>query len=207
MKLNMKELMITGVLLIGLAMLPMSSKANLVREKTVNVVAQDSAQVDSFLADSDKMNSVGDFVRNDRYDGGGSDFQNFCEDVILPLFLCVLLPFGIVFLCLYFKRKREKERNNMLLAMIDKGIDVKEFIAAEKSSEPKKKRGKEYGLMIWGMILFLFGLGALLSEPFTKANHVGIDLPVLGIGLALIIVALIVRHWSKKDDKEKIDKD
>lgn len=205
MKLSMKEFMFTIVLLLGLVMMPEDSMAfKAVKVVNTQINASDSTQVDSLMME--KAQKIAEAVANSEQNVDRIGwFPGFCEDFLLPIFLCVVLPLGIVFICLYFRRKREKERSDLLLAMMDKGIDVSAFVAAEQKAEPANKRGKEYGLMIWGGVLLMLGIASSCSAIIVDGGILFVSLPVLGIGLGLFIVALIVRHWGKKDDEKQID--
>jgi len=123
---------------------------------------------------------------------------NRITELCIVIFVCFLLPTVIVFLYLLFRRKREKERTEMLRLMIEKGQDVTGFIVAEK--QPKQKTPTRNLMWTWGLVLSFIGLAGTIFFAIVKFDAILPFALIMGAGLGLIIAVITMKRIEKKND-------
>lgn len=123
---------------------------------------------------------------------------NRITELCVVIFVCFLLPTVIVFLYLFFRRKREKERTEMLRLMIERGQDVTGFIVAEK--QPKQKTPTRNLMWTWGLVLSFIGLAGTIFFAIVKFDAILPFALIMGAGLGLIIAVITMKRIEKKND-------
>ena len=102
----------------------------------------------------------------------------------------VLAVVGGIFLCGFFKTKRNKQTQETVRLMVEKGSPVTpEIITALKSKDRSGSRIDPYGHLAWGLILLAVGGGLLVM--CVKAGWI-----VLLIGGAFLILWIVERLSS-----------
>ena len=102
----------------------------------------------------------------------------------------VLAVVGGIFLCGFFKTKRNKQTQETVRLMVEKGSPVTpEIITALKSKDRSGSRIDPYGHLAWGLILLAVGGGLLVM--CIKAGWI-----VLLIGGAFLILWIVERLSS-----------
>lgn len=170
----------------------------------------DTLDADTMVADvpvpADVQHEVFYEPEEHRTSSGPSFLQVFYNlmddfiDMLIPIFICVVLPIGILFLLLHYRRKREKERSQLIEKMLERGADVTEFIAAEK--RPSESKPKYTTITIWGLVLSIGGLFATIGFWWNiryMGQMIPVALIVLGIGIALIVSVFLLRHFEQND--------
>lgn len=102
----------------------------------------------------------------------------------------------IVFFVARYKQRRSRELHEQHLAMIEKGIDPRQFQAPPKA--PRTQR-----MMIWGYILSLGGLGwSIRNVAEDGFDDIGIG-PILAlIGVGLLLAARYVEKLRRERETE-----
>ena len=102
----------------------------------------------------------------------------------------VLAVVGGIFLCGFFKTKRNKQTQETVRLMVEKGTPVTpEIITALKAKDKSGSRVDPYGHLAWGLILVAVGSGLLIMS--LKAGWI-----VLLIGVAFLILWIAERLTS-----------
>ena len=102
----------------------------------------------------------------------------------------VLAVVGGIFLCGFFKTKRNKQTQETVRLMVEKGTPVTpEIITALKAKDKSSSRVDPYGHLAWGLILVAVGSGLLIMS--LKAGWI-----VLLIGVAFLILWIAERLTS-----------
>lgn len=66
-----------------------------------------------------------------------SDFRGLMEesgDILIPIFICCILPLGIVISVLLYKHHKTKDRNRVIQCAIEHGQGISAFLAAEQGT-------------------------------------------------------------------------
>jgi uncharacterized RDD family membrane protein YckC len=135
------------------------------------------------------------------------------DSILIPIVVCFLLPVGIVFLALFFKDKRQKERYEIISKAMDKGIQIDPSLL-EDSSEPKKHKEHPYALLTSGLCLTLGGIALFLLLYFLlravpAASNYAIGVACSGlipafVGIGLIVSFYMGRRYARMDKAEGI---
>ena len=76
-----------------------------------------------------------------------SDFRVLMEeseDILVPIFICCILPLGIVISVLLYKHHKTKDRNRVILSAIEHGQDISAFLAAEQETTMQNSNDQIY---------------------------------------------------------------
>jgi len=116
------------------------------------------------------------------------------DDVIVPIFVCVVLPVSIVFIVFYYSSKVSKEKINLLSKAIESGVemDPEQLMAAleTKKKSPKTIKKSLVEKLTGGIMLLILGIAAFASICFDVfdldiAMAVGSVCAATGIGLVI----------------------
>ncbi|MCQ2094946.1 MAG: DUF6249 domain-containing protein [Bacteroidaceae bacterium] len=205
----MKQLVVILSLIMGIGMQTYAAKVNnsaagAKAENAEQQLVSDSANVDSNAVRLAEL-KLRELEMTQQHERQMKEMEPkfWDEDILIPIFVSAIMPMGIVFIVFFFIRKGSADRNKLLALMVEKGQDVSAYIEAEKKKTDKAS-GKET-TFIWGLVLALVGLGFtifILSKGGESSDGLGFSLPVLGVGVALMVGALIARKWRKADEKE-----
>ena len=136
------------------------------------------------------------------------------EDILLPIFMCVVMPVTIVWLVM---RTRQNETNKMaeiMLKAIEAGTPIDpDFFKAQSQTFRKSLKERQLGWLTAACILIALGLGSILigaifilinnwtyntaPSAFTLLTIAGGI--VLVIGIALLVVYSIRKRILAKD--------
>lgn len=129
----------------------------------------------------------------------------FSEQVLLPIFICVILPISIILILSYGKIYREKQRTKILIKAIENNadIDVKklsEAFAAKKQN--KTPREILHTRLLRGCIFALVGIAVALYELLYSDNDrlLLVSFCMIGAGTANLIVYFLTRKDAGKDN-------
>ena len=100
--------------------------------------------------------------------------------VAMTLSIPVVAIVAVMIVILTMARNRNRER----MKMIEQGI---------LPPPPKKKTGHYYHLLVWGAILFAFGLAMTIAELVAHSGSITAGLVFGLIGLALLVCFLVIR--------------
>lgn len=128
------------------------------------------------------------------------------EEILIPFFVCVLLPVSIVLIISLRKRNSDNKRAEVLIRAIESGKDVDTNLLMESFRNPKDRllSQKEilYARLQRGCIFALVG-AALLIVNMTEACKYDYDLNsivligggvFLAVGVAYLIVYFVTRN-------------
>lgn len=125
------------------------------------------------------------------------------EDILIPIFICVVLPVLIVFFCCYYSYKSRKARLDTLAKAIEKGVEIDPSLLTDPEKSTTEKKEKPMVLFTWGMVLSLVGIALLLIGLLPNSNNLaGVSIYgiiPLAIGIGLIIAFFAGRYFKKKD--------
>lgn len=136
------------------------------------------------------------------------------EDILLPIFMCVVMPVTIVWLVM---RTRQNETNKMaeiMLKAIEAGTPIDpDFFKAQSQTLRKSLKERQLGWLTAACILIALGLGSILigaifilmnNWTYNTAPSVFTLLTIAGgivlvIGIALLVVYFIRKRILAKD--------
>lgn len=131
-------------------------------------------------------------------------------DILVPIFICVVLPVSIVAIINLRKRNSDNKRAIILIKAIESGRDVN----TDKLAEALKKQyptAKEvlYARLLRGCMYSLIGIAVLVSCLFANFSFSDSDsylvfligLISLAIGIAYLIVYFVTRRHIYEDKK------
>ena len=131
------------------------------------------------------------------------------EDIILPLFMCVVMPVTIVWLVMRTKQNETNKMAEIMLKAIETGTPVDPNLLKAENQTVRKKSIKERLLGYLTAACILIGLGLssiILGIVFCLANNHTYGslvsamslLPYLGGILSAIGIALLVVYFIRK---------
>ena len=135
------------------------------------------------------------------------------EDILVPIFICVVLPVSIVLIVFGKSMYSDKKRTQVVLKAIEANpnVDAEKLARALGTSDDGKKTPQERlnGRLLRGCIFTLIGIGSNILGLVTRYSEEGADLsfaddpvffPLLlgGISLAIGISFLVVFFFSRK---------
>lgn len=111
--------------------------------------------------------------------------MEFLEDILVPIFICVVLPVSIVFLVMNARKHAVTRKAEVALKAIEAGTPVDpEFFASQKSKETTKQ--KLLGQLTGACVTFLMGI-AFLTFNVLFFNEDGLHMLALGGGVLMAI--------------------
>lgn len=131
------------------------------------------------------------------------------EDIILPFFMCVVMPVTIVWLVMRTKLNETNKMAEIMLKAIEMGTPVDPNLLKTENQTARKKSIKErlLGYLTAACILICLGLSSIiLGIFFCRANNFTYEswasamslLPYLGGILSAIGIALLVVYFIRK---------
>lgn len=134
------------------------------------------------------------------------------EDILIPIFICVVLPIAIVLIISLTKIKTDNLRTQIIIRAIEANKEVDTAKLLESMKKPQNTdRDKLYGRLLRGCIFSLIGLFLaivglcnLATGRDFSSDPVTIPLCLGGISLAIGISFLVVFFATriKVNDKE-----
>lgn len=135
--------------------------------------------------------------------------------LLVPIFICVVLPVAIVFIVSWVKMNGDNKRAQVILKAIESNNNIDADKLAESLRKPKKSaRELLNNRLLCGCIGTLSGLALVIvglcnfangesfnADPVTVPMVFGA--PLIAIGLSFLIVYLVTRKHVNDDDAEK----
>ncbi len=135
--------------------------------------------------------------------------------LLVPIFICVVLPVAIVFIVSWVKMNGDNKRAQVILKAIESNNNIDADKLAESLRKPKKSaRELLNNRLLCGCIGTLSGLALVIvglcnfangesfnADPVTVPMVFGA--PLIAIGLSFLIVYLVTRKQVNDDDAEK----
>jgi len=111
----------------------------------------------------------------------------------------ILMPIVIVWLVLDSSRKKEKQRNELIKQMIDKGEDPEKLMPVIEQVDKKKKEVEKSPTKHFksGITLLSVGGGLVVVDFISHWGTLGIGAFIGIIGLGEIAIAWYLRKYSK----------
>lgn len=128
------------------------------------------------------------------------------EEILVPIFVCVVLPIGIVLIISLRKANTVNKRTHIIIKAIEANKDVDTDKLIESLREPQKSpqeilngrllRGCMYTLI--GVTLAIAGIVSLCTGSAFSDDQVTVPLIFGGISLAIGVSYLIVYFVTRK---------
>lgn len=124
------------------------------------------------------------------------------EEILIPFFVCVLLPVSIVLIVSLRKRNSDNKRADVLIKAIESGreVDTERLVESLRSANERVYTAKDilYARLLRGCIFSLIGV-ALTIVYFTglilrEALLLTTGLICLAVGIAYLIVYFVSRN-------------
>lgn len=131
------------------------------------------------------------------------------EDILVPIFICVVLPVAIVAIVFYTKINNDNKRSKVLIKAIESNCNINADKLAEALQKPRKtEREILNGRLLRGCIFSLIGLALCIIGLVEYLNGVemGADpatIPLIfgsisaAIGVSYLIVYFATRRQIK----------
>jgi hypothetical protein len=130
------------------------------------------------------------------------------EDIILPIFMCVVMPVAIVWLVMRAKQNETNKMAEIMLKAIEAGIPLDpDFFKTQTRTLQKSLKERQLGWLTAACILIALGLGSILvGAIIILINNWTYDtaptaysLLTFAGGLVLVIgIALLVVYFIRK---------
>ena len=130
------------------------------------------------------------------------------EDIILPIFMCVVMPVAIVWLVMRAKQNETNKMAEIMLKAIEAGIPLDpDFFKTQTRTLQKSLKERQLGCLTAACILIALGLGSILvGAIIILINNWTYDtaptaysLLTFAGGLVLVIgIALLVVYFIRK---------
>lgn len=130
------------------------------------------------------------------------------EDIILPIFICVVMPVAIVWLVMRAKQNETNKMAEIMLKAIEAGIPLDpDFFKTQTRTLQKSLKERQLGWLTAACILIALGLGSILvGAIIILINNWTYDtaptaysLLTFAGGLVLVIgIALLVVYFIRK---------
>jgi hypothetical protein len=136
------------------------------------------------------------------------------EDIVLPIFMCVVMPVAIVWLVMRTKLNETNKMAEIMLKAIETGTPIDpDFFKAQTQALRKSLKERQLGWLTAACILIILGLGSILvggiiilvnnwsyeTAPSAYSLITFAGGLVLVIGLALLVVYFIRKRILAKE--------
>ena len=136
------------------------------------------------------------------------------EDIILPIFMCVVMPVAIVWLVMRAKQNETNKMAEIMLKAIEAGIPLDpDFFKTQTRTLQKSLKERQLGWLTAACILIALGLGSILvgaiiilinnwtydTAPTAYSLLTFAGVLVLVIGIALLVVYFIRKRILAKE--------
>ncbi len=134
--------------------------------------------------------------------------------ILVPIFICVVLPVAIVLIVFLYNMNSDNKRAQVLIKAIEANKDIDTDKLAEAFSKPRRSTREILNLrLLRGSIFTLCGLGFVIFGLVGLANDFTIRMePVmipmicgascLAVGISYLIVYFVTRKQLADEDKE-----
>ena len=119
------------------------------------------------------------------------------EDIILPIFMCVVMPVAIVWLVMRAKQNETNKMAEIMLKAIEAGIPLDpDFFKTQTRTLQKSLKERQLGWLTAACILIALGLDTAPTAYSLLTFAGGL---VLVIGIALLVVYFIRKRILAKE--------
>lgn len=134
--------------------------------------------------------------------------------ILVPIFICVVLPVAIVLIVFLYNMNSDNKRAQVLIKAIEANKDIDTDKLAEAFSKPRRSPREILNLLLLrGSIFTLCGLGFVIFGLVGLANDFTIRMePVmipmicgascLAVGISYLIVYFVTRKQLADEDKK-----
>ena len=134
--------------------------------------------------------------------------------ILVPIFICVVLPVAIVLIVFLYNMNSDNKRAQVLIKAIEANKDIDTDKLAEAFSKPRRSPREILNLrLLRGSIFTLCGLGFVIFGLVGLANNFTIRMePVmipmicgascLAVGISYLIVYFVTRKQLADEDKK-----
>lgn len=136
------------------------------------------------------------------------------KDILVPIFVCVVLPVSVVLITSLSKMYGDKKRSQIIIKAIEANNDVDTDKLIEALRKPRKtarellnsrlQRGSMFALI--GLALIIVGIVNLCAGSELAADPVSIPLVFggasLAIGLSYLITYFVTRKQAEETDSK-----
>lgn len=120
---------------------------------------------------------------------------NVLSDILVPIFMCAVMPCVIVFLVMWANRNEVNRKAEVALKAIEKGAEIDpSFFSPIKKAKSVKRR--VFGYLTTGMVLFGLGVAFFLIAAILNQFELYLVAPAgicLFLGVAFILAYFISR--------------
>lgn len=130
-------------------------------------------------------------------------------EILVPIFVCVVLPVAIVLIISLAKMNGENKRSQIIMKAIEANKDVDTDKLIESLKKPQKsarevlytrlQRGCMFSLI--GLVLAIVGIVSYAAGTEFSADHVTVPLVFGGISFAIGLSYLITYFVSRKQEE------
>ncbi len=133
---------------------------------------------------------------------------------LVAIFVCAIMPIAIVAMSLYFAYMRTKRRNELIVAAMDRGQNVDEFMKNLAGNNKKSSlKSRQLNYLLCGCILTLVGLVQPLFSLIKYGNLASFDNDMaficticIAAGIAFLIVFAVGQRMLKNEMKQEESK-
>lgn len=138
---------------------------------------------------------------------------NVLEDVVLPIFICVVLPCVIVWLCLNSRKHELDKKTEIALKAIENGSEIDPKFLSSVKSRSKGIKEKVFGYLKAGIILSTIGIfflvmglimRELIEDAFVAFYSTAAIFILLG-GAYFVIYVIAKNKFSNEIVKEEAE--
>lgn len=136
------------------------------------------------------------------------------EDILVPIFICVVLPVAIVFIAFYASVNSDNKRAEIII----KAIEANNSVEADKLAESLKKESKTKTereilnlRLLRGCIFSLIGLCVIILDLLNLAPCLGFQSNIFvllgaisfAIGVSYLVVYYVTRKQKSDSSEDK----
>lgn len=126
------------------------------------------------------------------------------EDILIPIAVCVVLPIFIVAIVTFAGVNRDNKRSKIMLAAIEKGMDVDAKNLFESDKKKKTLKERVMGYLSKGLVCLAVGIALVISNFMIDLEGT----PLIGglicglIGVAYVILYFVFRKSLPANETE-----
>lgn len=113
------------------------------------------------------------------------------QNILVPIFICVILPVSIVLICAMSKNASEKQKANILITAIEANNDVDADKLAETLKNPQKTDRRILNArLLRGCIFSFLGIGGLIYGIYYQVTDPGSCIQDISYLIAVVCIAI-----------------
>lgn len=126
--------------------------------------------------------------------------------IIESIFVCVVLPVAVVFLVSYFKTKRVKSNNQVLIKLIEKNPSLEGADAVMRQMQGTHKavrsvKSQVIEKFVRGVACLAVGSALVVDYFYLTQNSISaiVGVVLLAIGVAFVLSYFVMRSWYSRE--------